>query len=130
MLASDGGRMRHGYTAVVKKSGDWWFGWVQEVPGVNCQERTREELLGSLRVTLKEALEFNRRDALDAAGEVYDARRPASPSPRTRLRPVAGGSASFVVAQSKEHKRSAVPRHNEIVDQLANKICKDLGTPE
>ncbi len=27
------------------------------------------------------------------------------------------------------NKRSAVPRHNEIVDQLARKICKDLGIP-
>jgi mRNA interferase HicA len=27
------------------------------------------------------------------------------------------------------NKRSAVPRHNEIVDVLAKKICKDLGIP-
>jgi mRNA interferase HicA len=27
------------------------------------------------------------------------------------------------------NKRSAVPRHNEIVDLLAKKICKDLGIP-
>jgi len=27
------------------------------------------------------------------------------------------------------NKRSAVPRHNEIVDLLASKICKDLGVP-
>ena len=26
-------------------------------------------------------------------------------------------------------KRSAVPRHSEIVDQLARKICKDLNVP-
>jgi hypothetical protein len=41
---------------------------VEEVPGVNCQERTREELMETLRVTLKEALEFNRQEALSAAG--------------------------------------------------------------
>jgi mRNA interferase HicA len=28
-----------------------------------------------------------------------------------------------------QNRRSAVPRHNEITDQLANKICKDLGIP-
>jgi predicted RNase H-like HicB family nuclease len=55
------------YTAVVKKEGDWWIGWIEEVPGVNCQEATREELLESLRVTLREALELNRTDAIDAA---------------------------------------------------------------
>jgi predicted RNase H-like HicB family nuclease len=63
--------MNNQYTAVVKKDGDWWVGWIEEVPGVNCQERTREELTESLTVTLKEALEFNRQDALSAAGENY-----------------------------------------------------------
>jgi len=62
------------YTAVVKHEGDWWIGWIEEVPGVNCQEATRDELLESLKVTLREALEFNRADALDAAGEDYEER--------------------------------------------------------
>lgn len=60
------------YTAVVKQDGPWWIGWVEEVPGVNCQEPTREELLKTLRVTLGEALEMNRADARDAAGENYE----------------------------------------------------------
>jgi predicted RNase H-like HicB family nuclease len=59
------------YTAVVKQQGDWWIGWIEEVPGVNCQERSREELLESLRVTLREAIEFNRQDALASAGSEY-----------------------------------------------------------
>ena len=64
--------MKGNYTAVVKKSGNWGIGWIEEVPGVNCQEATREQLIESLRITLREALEFNRRDALDAAGEGFD----------------------------------------------------------
>ncbi len=48
------------YTAVIKQENDGWIGWIEEVPGVKCQEHTREELLETLRVTLKEALEFNR----------------------------------------------------------------------
>ncbi|MEB3150743.1 MAG: type II toxin-antitoxin system HicB family antitoxin [Sphaerospermopsis sp.] len=59
------------YTAVIKQSGDWWLGWIEEIPGVNCQEATREELLESLRITLLEALEFNRQDAIEAAGSDY-----------------------------------------------------------
>ena len=47
------------YTAVVQRSGDWWIGWIEEVPGVNCQEASREELLESLRITLQEALKLN-----------------------------------------------------------------------
>jgi len=66
--------MNANYTAVVKHEGDWWIGWIEEVPGVNCQEATRDELLDSLKVTLREALKFNRADALDAAGEDYEER--------------------------------------------------------
>jgi len=64
--------MKNSYTAVVKKSGKWWIGWIEEVPGVNCQERTRKELVKSLRVALREALELNRREARKAAGEGFD----------------------------------------------------------
>jgi predicted RNase H-like HicB family nuclease len=60
------------FTAILKQEGPWWIGWIEEVPGVNCQETTREELLESLRVTLKEMLEFNRQEALEAAGENYE----------------------------------------------------------
>lgn len=59
--------MDNTYTAITKQDGEWWIGWVEEVPGVNCQERTRDELLESLRITLREAIEFNREDAIKAA---------------------------------------------------------------
>ncbi|MBK7168007.1 MAG: type II toxin-antitoxin system HicB family antitoxin [Gammaproteobacteria bacterium] len=60
------------YTAVVKEDSGCWIGWIEEVPGVNCQEPTRDELLESLRVTLREALDLNRTDALRAAGEGFE----------------------------------------------------------
>ena len=50
--------MQETYTAVVKHSDPWWVGWVEEIPGINCQERTRLELIESLRATLREALEL------------------------------------------------------------------------
>ena len=52
------------------------------VPGVNCQERSRDELLKSLRITLVRSVGVERR-----------------------------------------------PRHAEINDHLAGKMCKDLGVP-
>jgi hypothetical protein len=64
--------MTQTYTAVVKHEGDWWIGWIEEVAGVNCQETTREQLLESLRVTLAEAIELNRAEARDAAGNGYE----------------------------------------------------------
>jgi predicted RNase H-like HicB family nuclease len=63
--------MANTYTAVTKQDGGWWIGWIEEVPGVNCQERTREELLSSLRTTLAEALELNRQEAIQAASPDY-----------------------------------------------------------
>ena len=39
-------------TAITKKRGDWWVGWIEEVPGVNAQEKTKEELICSLREIL------------------------------------------------------------------------------
>jgi hypothetical protein len=50
---------------------DWWVGWIEEVPGVNCQKRTHEELVVSLKTTLQEALEFNRQQAIQAADSGY-----------------------------------------------------------
>ncbi len=63
--------MQNEYTAVMKQEDDWWVGWIEEIPGVNCQEKTYEELKATLEVTLREALEFNRQDALTAAGRGY-----------------------------------------------------------
>lgn len=63
------------YTAVLKQDGDWWIGWVEEVPGVNCQERTKSDLLISLKEVLSEAIEFNRQEALTAAGDQFTEER-------------------------------------------------------
>ena len=64
--------MSQTYTAVVKQSEGWWIGWIEEVPGVNCQERSREALEETLRLTLTEALELNRKQARDAAGADFE----------------------------------------------------------
>jgi predicted RNase H-like HicB family nuclease len=63
--------MKSDYTAIVKQDGDWWIGWVEEVPGVNAQERTKRELMESLRIALREAIEFNRSDARSAARDGF-----------------------------------------------------------
>ena len=63
--------MQNEFTAVIKQDGPRWIGWIEELPGVNCQGSSREELLETLRLTLQEALEFNRREAVEAAGLGY-----------------------------------------------------------
>ena len=56
------------FTAAVAQIDGWWIGWIEQVPGVNCQERTKDELLRSLRVTLREALEALSQDDLADLG--------------------------------------------------------------
>ena len=49
--------MTSNYTAIVKKDGAWWLGWIEEVPGVNAQEKTKSKLMASLKEVLAEALD-------------------------------------------------------------------------
>ena len=60
------------YNAVIQQDGRWWIGWVEEIPGVNSQGATREELIDNLRSALKEALQMNRAEAVAAAGGEYE----------------------------------------------------------
>ena len=64
--------MEKTYTAIVKSEGDWWIGWIEEIPGVNCQEATKQALLETLSITLREALELNRDEAIKAAGDEFE----------------------------------------------------------
>jgi predicted RNase H-like HicB family nuclease len=46
------------YTAMIQKRDPWWIGWIKEVPGVNSQGASREELMANLQSALTEALEI------------------------------------------------------------------------
>jgi predicted RNase H-like HicB family nuclease len=65
-------RMTNTYTAVITQDGKHWIGWIEEVPGVNCQAESRDELLETLQVTLVEAIQLNRESALREAPEGYE----------------------------------------------------------
>jgi predicted RNase H-like HicB family nuclease len=59
------------YTAVIQQNELWWIGWIEEIPGVNSQGETREELITNLRSALSEALEMNRQEARASAEGAY-----------------------------------------------------------
>jgi predicted RNase H-like HicB family nuclease len=59
--------MKNEYTAVIQQDGQWWVGWLEEIPGVNSQGETRDELMENLRSALVEALEMNRSEARKSA---------------------------------------------------------------
>ena len=44
------------FRAMIKKSDEWWIGWLIDLPGVNAQEKTREELLESLKIGAEDML--------------------------------------------------------------------------
>ncbi len=64
--------MKSEFTAIVKQDGDWWLGWVEEVPGANAQEKTKEELLISLREAVTDILELRRMEARRQAVNNYE----------------------------------------------------------
>jgi predicted RNase H-like HicB family nuclease len=44
------------YRAVIKKSENWWIGWLIDLPGVNAQEKTKDALIESLRIGAEDML--------------------------------------------------------------------------
>jgi predicted RNase H-like HicB family nuclease len=52
--------MSRKFTAVYKKSGKWYLGWIEEVPGVNTQGRTLKETKENLKEALLLILETNK----------------------------------------------------------------------
>jgi predicted RNase H-like HicB family nuclease len=44
------------YRAIIKPPGAWWIGWLVDLPGVNAQERTREQIIESLQIGAQEML--------------------------------------------------------------------------
>ena len=44
------------YRAVIKKSGNWWIGWLVDLPGVNTQEKTKKDLIESLKLAAEDML--------------------------------------------------------------------------
>ena len=53
-------RMRRKFTAVYKKDGKIYIGWIEEIPGVNTQGKTLKELKENRKESLFLVLETNR----------------------------------------------------------------------
>jgi predicted RNase H-like HicB family nuclease len=64
--------MKAEFTAIIKQDGDWWLGWVEQVPGANAQERTKEELIISLREAARDILEVHSEQARKQAENNYE----------------------------------------------------------
>ncbi|MCP4681531.1 MAG: type II toxin-antitoxin system HicB family antitoxin [Desulfobacterales bacterium] len=60
------------YTAIITKDEDWWLGWIEEIPGANAQEKTKEELLISLKEAAMDIIELRRHQALSELKSDYE----------------------------------------------------------
>lgn len=47
------------FHAVFEKHGNWYLGYIQEIPGVNAQERTLKKARESLMIGLRELAEMD-----------------------------------------------------------------------
>ena len=48
------------FTAIFEKDGDWWVGFVEELPGANTQGATLEEARENLKEAIALIIETNR----------------------------------------------------------------------
>jgi len=48
------------FTAVFEQDGEWWIGYVEELPGANTQGRTLEEARENLKEAVQLVIEANR----------------------------------------------------------------------
>jgi predicted RNase H-like HicB family nuclease len=92
------------FTAVFRQVPEGYIGFVEELPGANTQGATLEEARANLQEAVAMVLDANRELAQQTAGKGPVIREPL--------------------------RTSTVPRHTEINDDLARKICKDLGIPQ
>jgi predicted RNase H-like HicB family nuclease len=52
--------MENKFTAVFEQVGEWWIGYVEELPGANTQGKTLEETRENLKEAVQLVVEANR----------------------------------------------------------------------
>jgi len=57
------------FSATYERDGDWWIGYVAEIPGANAQGRTIEEARENLREAVELIVETNRNLARQRVAE-------------------------------------------------------------
>ena len=53
--------MKGEFTTVIQKRGDWYIGYIEEIPGVNTQGKTLDEVRENLKEAFKLIIEANQR---------------------------------------------------------------------
>jgi len=123
--------MENRYTAVFEEVGNWWTGYVEEIPGCNVQERTLEEARKSLKEVIRLILEANRELARqeseghqvireEGAVRLNEAKQPRQ-APRDARAPASSGGRSALDLLEPGPTRRRVPcRRMGDVPPMAN----------
>ncbi len=53
--------MEHRFTAIFQNEGEWWIGYIEELPGANTQGRTLDEARRNLKEAVTLIIEANRK---------------------------------------------------------------------
>jgi predicted RNase H-like HicB family nuclease len=61
--------MKHEFTAIIERDGDWYIAYSPEIPGANGHGRTKDEARQSLAEAIDLILEDRREDGLRGAPE-------------------------------------------------------------
>jgi|GEM_PF-717221 len=128
--------MSSSLTPVVKQEGSWWIGWYEEIPGLNCQGRSHEELLENMRSALREATNLN----CVASSSVNEAEKKLESVEilrRTLINHLIERGCVIVLEghrhlwwhHPKTGRQSSVPRYTELNEFLVSRICKQLRIP-
>jgi predicted RNase H-like HicB family nuclease/predicted RNA binding protein YcfA (HicA-like mRNA interferase family) len=128
-------------TAVLMPVPEGYIAFVEELRGANTQGSTLEEARANLREAVELVLEANREQATrDLAGHVVS-KEPfhlAAPSSavifirhleRHGCQLLREGGNHTIYVNSANNRVGTVPKHREISDFLARKICRELGVP-
>lgn len=61
--------MKHEFTAIIERDGEWFIAYSPEIPGANGQGRSKEEARKSLAEAIQLILEDRREDGLKGVPE-------------------------------------------------------------
>ncbi len=123
-----------------KHEGGGYVAYAQELPGAITQGETLEEARENLRDAIERLLEANRelsRETQSGHSVIHEEIAISVPrnEPISHLREhgcelLREGAKHSVDVNRAAHKTSTVPRHVEIKNPTAIKICRQLGVPD
>ncbi len=68
--------MQREFTSVIEKRGNWYIGYVEELPGVNTQGKTLKEVRENLREALCLIIQANRDLAIESQANTVVTKEP------------------------------------------------------